>query len=96
MASRERIGVALFGVGRIGKIHLKNLLANKRIRLEWIVDQYPESAETALREIGAQVKVTSVSDIDNVLKDPRYVYLCLICDIVSATALAGYRVQNSS
>lgn len=71
MASEECIGVALFGVGRIGKIHLKNLLANKRIRLEWIVDQYPEAAQTALREIGAHVKVTSVSDIDTVLKDPR-------------------------
>ncbi|KAL4220886.1 hypothetical protein ACF0H5_019152 [Mactra antiquata] len=94
MATKEYIGVALFGVGRIGRIHLKNLLANKRINLEWIVDQFPDAAETVLREIGANVKVTSISEIDNVLKDSR-VDAVVVCTPTDSHARLSIQALNA-
>jgi predicted dehydrogenase len=34
----ERIGVALIGAGRIGLVHLNNILANQRFDLLYVVD----------------------------------------------------------
>ena len=38
MATR-RFGVALFGTGRIGTVHFKNLMMNDRVTLKWLVEE---------------------------------------------------------
>ncbi len=32
------VGVALIGAGRIGAVHLRNMLGNPRLDVRWIVD----------------------------------------------------------
>ena len=34
----EKIGIAIFGLGRAGKIHLLNCIKHFKIRLVWLID----------------------------------------------------------
>ncbi|WP_287877148.1 inositol 2-dehydrogenase [Aquitalea sp.] len=58
--------VALFGAGRIGKIHAANLAAQPGARLKYVVDTHQPSAQELAAQYGA-----SVSDIDSALADPE-------------------------
>ena len=58
--------VALFGAGRIGKIHAANLAAQPGARLKYVVDTHQPSAQALAAQYGA-----SVSDIDSALADPE-------------------------
>jgi predicted dehydrogenase len=42
--SIERLGVALIGSGRIGAVHLRNILASPRLDLRYVVDVDAKSA----------------------------------------------------
>lgn len=55
--------VALFGAGRIGKIHAGNLVALDGVELAWIHDPYQANAEALAQQTGA--KIGSVSEIFN-------------------------------
>src|SRR5215831_12001116 len=58
------IEVALFGAGRIGKIHGGNLAAQPGVKLKYVVDvSAPAAAELAQRYAAKAV------DVDSVLKD---------------------------
>lgn len=59
------IEVALFGAGRIGKIHAANLSSQPGVRLKYVVDVHEESASVLARRHGAQVGA-----IDEALADP--------------------------
>ncbi|KAJ8940488.1 hypothetical protein NQ318_008526 [Aromia moschata] len=37
-ADKENFGVAIFGIGRAGTIHLANLVVNRKVRILYIVD----------------------------------------------------------
>jgi hypothetical protein len=50
----ERIGVALFGAGRIGLVHLNNILANQRFDLLYVVDAV-ETVRSKFRIFGNNV-----------------------------------------
>lgn len=58
--------VALFGAGRIGKIHAANLAAQPGARLKYVVDTHQPSAQELAAQYGARV-----SDIDSALADPE-------------------------
>ncbi|WP_159878774.1 inositol 2-dehydrogenase [Aquitalea denitrificans] len=58
--------VALFGAGRIGKIHAANLAAQPGARLKYVVDTHQPSAQELAAQYGA-----SVTDIDSALADPE-------------------------
>jgi myo-inositol 2-dehydrogenase/D-chiro-inositol 1-dehydrogenase len=49
----ETIKAALFGAGRIGKIHAANLAAQPGVSLKYVVDVHEESAQTLARQHGA-------------------------------------------
>jgi myo-inositol 2-dehydrogenase/D-chiro-inositol 1-dehydrogenase len=56
--------IALFGAGRIGRIHARNVAAHPALRLKYLVDPVPEAAELAGQTGAALV------DTDHVLGDP--------------------------
>jgi myo-inositol 2-dehydrogenase / D-chiro-inositol 1-dehydrogenase len=56
--------IALFGAGRIGRIHARNVAAHPALRLKYLVDPVPEAAELAGQTGAALV------DTDHVLSDP--------------------------
>jgi len=65
-------GVALLGLGRIGKIHLKNLLANPRVSLLYVVEEFVDAARAELDVYGAgSVQVVKTNQLDQVLADER-------------------------
>lgn len=64
MTNQERIGVALFGAGRIGKIHAGNLARHPHTRLRYVVDVQQPSAEALAVQHGA-----TVAGIDEALAD---------------------------
>lgn len=70
----EKVTVAIFGLGRIGQIHLWNLLSNNQIRLKWIVEANTEHATSLLEErrVSRDIKVCGLSDLQTVLDDNRY------------------------
>jgi myo-inositol 2-dehydrogenase/D-chiro-inositol 1-dehydrogenase len=56
--------LALFGAGRIGRIHARNIVAHPALRLKYLVDPAPEAAELAAQTGAALV------DSNQVLGDP--------------------------
>ena len=66
----DRVVVALFGFGRAGQIHFKNIFNNQRIDLKYIVEEYTSVAEKVVadyRLTGTQVVHTK--ELRNVLND---------------------------
>jgi myo-inositol 2-dehydrogenase / D-chiro-inositol 1-dehydrogenase len=59
------IEAALFGAGRIGKIHAANLARQPGVRLKYVVDVHAESAQAL-----AQLHGASVSSVEAALADP--------------------------
>ena len=64
-----RIGVAIFGFGRAGNFHAKNLICNKRVSLKWVVQHNQEKARAYMEENFLDVQVAHPSEIDRVLAD---------------------------
>ena len=60
------LGFALFGAGRIGKLHAHNLSANPRVNLVSIYDVI----EPAAAELAAQYDAKVAPDSDSVMADP--------------------------
>lgn len=67
----NRFGCALFGVGRIGSVHFKNLIHNPRVDLRWIVDDYVDRGKelVELASVENGVRVVPSDWIDKVLQD---------------------------
>lgn len=63
--STNKIATALFGAGRIGKIHAGNLAAQPGAHLKYVVDVHAESAETLARQHGAVA-----TSVEAALADP--------------------------
>ncbi|WP_075258475.1 inositol 2-dehydrogenase [Herbaspirillum camelliae] len=61
------IDVAIFGAGRIGKIHAANIAAQAGVRLKYVCDVHAESAAALAQRHGAQVgRVEQVLDDSSV------------------------------
>jgi len=65
-ARRDRIGVCLVGSGRIGAVHLKNILANQRLELKYVVDVDAKAAQAAAAQAAS---CKPLSSLDEALKD---------------------------
>ena len=66
----NRVSVALFGFGRAGKIHFKNLCNNVRVDLRYIVEEYPSEAEKFVADYHlANTTVVHSDDFKTVLSD---------------------------
>lgn len=74
MTSTPPLGAALFGVGRIGQVHLKNMVDNARLRVQWLVDVTSQhDLMTRLIDryrLTGEAKVLDIEDSDKVLSDP--------------------------
>jgi len=57
--------IAIFGAGRIGKIHAANIAANPRLRLARVVDPFADAATALAAQHGARV-----STVEEALADP--------------------------
>ena len=67
----DRINVALFGLGRAGKIHFGNLVNNLRVDLKYIVEEITSVAEQYVADYRlSNTRVVHSSDIQVVLNDP--------------------------
>ena len=58
--------LAIFGAGRIGKIHARNAAAQPGLTLKYVVDPVAEAAEALAAETGA-----AVATVDQALADPE-------------------------
>lgn len=86
----ERMGVALFGAGRIGKIHGGNLARHPHAQLRYVVDVHRPSAEALAARHGA-----AVTGIDEALADPAIAAVVIAsstdthADLIMRAAAAG-------
>ncbi|CAH1779410.1 unnamed protein product [Owenia fusiformis] len=66
-----KITIAIFGMGRMGKIHFQNALINAQIVVKYIVEAIPEVAEkvTKMYQLEDKIQVVSLDDADIVYKD---------------------------
>ncbi|EDO37815.1 predicted protein [Nematostella vectensis] len=77
--SADRVGVVIFGLGRAGKIHVKNILNNPRIELKYVIEEAVENAVEFLRqELCCYATVLAVSAVQVALADPS-VKAAVIC-----------------
>ena len=76
----NRIGVALFGCGWIGVIHLRHLLLNEKADIRWIIDEnLPHIQDVAKKhKIDKVVHCIEAKDKHKALKDERLVQLPLL------------------
>jgi myo-inositol 2-dehydrogenase/D-chiro-inositol 1-dehydrogenase len=51
--AKDRLNFCVFGAGRIGKLHARNLAAHPRARVKYIVDPIARAAADLAREVGA-------------------------------------------
>ncbi|MFC3654009.1 inositol 2-dehydrogenase [Dyella humi] len=65
MTDSQRIGVAVFGAGRIGKIHAGNLARHPHAQLRYVVDVHAPFAEELAAKHGA-----AVATVEQALADP--------------------------
>jgi myo-inositol 2-dehydrogenase/D-chiro-inositol 1-dehydrogenase len=67
-----KVGIALFGAGRAGMIHLNNLAHNSRVNLVYVVEADDERSKKVKASLGQDnIKFVNCSETDTVLADPR-------------------------
>jgi len=67
MAGRRTFGVAVLGLGRMGQIHVKNLLATGQVRLNWVMRRRPDTA-TDMGLLG-QARLVGADQYNEILED---------------------------
>ncbi|XP_061162543.1 myo-inositol 2-dehydrogenase-like isoform X1 [Saccostrea echinata] len=103
MDSSRRLGAALFGVGRIGQVHLKNMVDNGRLAIRWLVDvpaQHGMMNELIEKHrLTGETEVIDIEASEKVFEDPR-VDVVIICtptpshsDIIKRALSAGKHVM---
>jgi myo-inositol 2-dehydrogenase/D-chiro-inositol 1-dehydrogenase len=85
--------VAVFGAGRIGRIHASNVAALPGVQLKYVADPVADAASSLAQQLGA-----SVSSIDEALADTS-VDVVVICsstdthsDLITRSAAAGKQI----
>ena len=85
---------ALFGAGRIGRMHAENLVTNPNAELAWVYDVVAEAAASCAERHGAK----TASSIDQALADPSVDAVLIASstdthvDLITASAKAGKAV----
>jgi len=92
MTKKDRVHVAVIGAGRIGKIHVENLLKIPTVDVKYIVDIRVEEVEKWSKDVKVE-KI--ISDAETAIKDP-VVDAVVICsptdthaDLIIKAARAG-------
>ena len=68
---KRPLGVAMFGLGRIGTIHSKNILFSPRMKLQWIVEEDISIAQQFLIDHhDTTTKVIQAHEANKALEDP--------------------------
>jgi predicted dehydrogenase len=68
----KKVGLAIIGMGRAGKIHIKNAIQNWRVRLLWMVESDRAIAEKLSEEYNLEgVSIATCDELENVLNDQR-------------------------
>src|SRR5260370_37138365 len=63
--AKDRLNFCVFGAGRIGKLHARNLAAHPRARVKTIVDPIASAAADLAREIGAATAPDAAAALDD-------------------------------
>jgi myo-inositol 2-dehydrogenase/D-chiro-inositol 1-dehydrogenase len=66
-----RTQIALFGLGRIGQIHLENILINPKIELLYICDAIKQHAENIKEKYALTATVLGLNEFDIAFADPK-------------------------
>ncbi|XP_071510428.1 inositol 2-dehydrogenase-like [Diadema antillarum] len=71
--NNKGVGVALFGLGRIAQVHIKNLVADPRVDLRWIVEADVDFGKKVMAQTTglANAELIAVDNADKVWKDER-------------------------
>lgn len=92
----NRIGVAIIGAGRIGVVHLRNIIANPRLSLKYVYDINQESANKGASQSFNAKAVTSLDPIIND-KSVKGVVICTPTadhrEIILACIKAGIHIM---
>lgn len=73
MSETARLGVAVFGAGRAGMIHLLNLMHSDRADICYLVERDLERARKVVNKYRmADTTVVSADDTQQVYQDDRY------------------------
>lgn len=99
----HQLGAALVGVGRIGQVHLKNMVDSGRLNIRWLVDipaQHGLISELIKRHrLTGETQVSDIENSQKVFTDPR-VDVVIICtptpthyDIIKRALIAGKHVM---
>lgn len=81
MTTLKTYGLALCGLGRMGEIHLENILVNRKVCLKYLVETGPgltKAHEIVKSKCLSQAKVIDVEKYDEVIADPS-VTAVIIC-----------------
>lgn len=82
--------IALFGCGRIGKVHAVNIAAHPSTQIKAVIDPYHEGAVQLANQYGAQVM-----SVDEALSDKSIDAVCICsatdthADLIERAAQAG-------
>ena len=69
----EKVGLALFGFGRAGNIHVGNIVNNHRVQLLYVVEPEVDKATKAMNKYTLLTKVLPPEEAEQVLLDDRSV-----------------------
>ena len=68
----ERVGVAVFGLGRAGMIHFQNLFNNHEVFIQYLVESDLEKAKQVASTYHLQAtKCLHPDNMETVFNDPR-------------------------
>lgn len=70
----KRIGLAIFGLGRAGMIHFRNLVHNYRVVIHYIVEADVEKAKQVVTTYHLDTKVMHSDEMEKVVTDPRFCF----------------------
>ncbi len=88
--SGQTFNIALFGAGRIGKVHAVNIAAHPETAIKAVIDPYLEGATQLAQQYGA-----GVMSVEEAIGDPEIHGVCICsatdthADLIEKAALAG-------
>lgn len=91
--ARDKLTFCIFGAGRIGKLHARNVAAHPQARVKYIVDPVAKAASDLAKRLGARTATTAVA-----LADPEVDAVVVASstnthvDLITASARAGKAV----
>ncbi|XP_033097869.1 uncharacterized oxidoreductase YrbE-like [Anneissia japonica] len=100
MTSLKKVCIAIFGMGRIGQVHLENAVSNPRVWVKYIMTtNYEKTLQIKQRyHIDDSVEIVLSSDVGKILED-KSVEMVVICtstshhvEIIQASCKAGKAV----